>query len=117
MYRWLYCLNWHIKDILDEARVQQSNELFERAAELTKLKNNVLCKLITEGHAKIDKKHIIYGKTYYCIRITDKFSFHSAELEQVEEAVKIYEQKKKSPEKNKNVAETEETGDIQLLQS
>jgi hypothetical protein len=114
MCRWLYRLNWHIKDLLDEARKQQglpADELFKKAAELTKLKNDVLCKLIIEGYAKIDKKHVIHRKTYYCVQITDRFSFHSAELERIEEAVRVFEQK----EKGENASEREQTGADKLL--
>jgi len=116
MCRWLYCLNWHIKDLLDEARTLpewQADVLFERAAELTMLKNDVLCKLVSEGHAKIDKKHIIRRKTYYCVKLNDKISFHTAELERIEKAVRIYEQWKKNP----NAAERKEAGADCLLHS
>ena len=98
--RWLYRLNWHLREMRQELRhdyLQRkplNQELALRLVTLNKLKADVICKLIAEGNAKIQAKHIISKKNFYCVKVVKGHSFHTPNLEQVREAVSIYEWRK-----------------------
>lgn len=94
----LYCLNWHIKDLCDEALNEnlsaEEKSLFrERIKELRDLKEQVLAKLVIEGKAVIRGIQVdikVSPRKYYCIRLNRVFSFHSP-MKEFKELLSKYE--------------------------
>ncbi len=89
--RLLYCLNWHIRDLIcavnDQANGlsdQERTDLQDAISALRELKTQVLRKLVREGHAHIsgiDASLSRDGVTrYYRIRITSRYSFHTPKI-------------------------------------
>jgi len=96
LINWLYCLNWHTKDLrrelqTDKSLTEQQKQKMERHIKrLDALKTDVLLKMLSEGYATVRGIHKI-DVPRYCIRLGRNHTFHITINAKSEKAVKAYE--------------------------
>ena len=93
--KWLMCLNYHVKNLrkrsisMEESDEQRQLQILTQ--ELYDLKENVIIKLLNEGHIHPRARQKGGGKEFYVLRLNKHHTFHLPKSERLKEAIRAYE--------------------------
>ena len=94
IYGLLRSLNQHIKTIVAENPAPKSKEVIKQVNELYQLKEDVILKLLGEGHIRVRCEMHHRRKHFYIFRATRELTFHLPSNKNVKAAVERYEESK-----------------------
>ena len=94
IYVLLRSLNLHIKTLVAENPTPRSKEVRKLINDLYQLKEDVLLKLLRDGHLRVRYEQRSGRKRFYVLRATREITFHLPANKTVKAAVKRYEEEK-----------------------